>query len=891
MKKRISLLIALVMICTAVLSAIPLSATAESSYRKTWTLREEIEKALSSLEVGKTGEPDWSTSAFALGRKIWGQYHNANSAIKKANGDYDFSIKDDGSGHLAESNANSSEVWKYGYSLKADGTLVAGLQYQGECLTMSFTAPTSGTYALIPAATDKGVSAYAKTNSNGNTYNGHIRIYTDTEELFSTSVLTNPNVDGYTEYFTQNGETWVTLSKGAKIYIDYCPKNAEGGSGEGWVNGGILTAFNFTVSLEATVEYDVQLEESYNIKDHIDKAIPKQGLAVDHKGSDSKVATEATDTVNDVYHDYTTDDREKFTALYNVEGYTTWGTNPWALAHSYKKGEKQNEFAIRDSAYNYNWYNVTIDKETGLVTMKTLGLAVHWRVSFTAPKAGTYFIDLSSVAASSLTNQRAKFYIYTSTAGLNPEDGKRTDSTKLIYEGDYYKDRTLVVTPCANGYIPVELKAGEKIYFESEFFDGAQAYWGDGLTLSYTLNIIRGTAVPTAVNDSITLSSTIEDEKAVNDEFALTATGVADATTGSTIYWRTTDSSVATVDASGNVKVVGEGSCYIIAYNEYTETRCLVTTSSAAAVENVSINEDEVSIDPYIKKKLSYTADGDAVNVKWSSSDPYTIDVLPDGTLLFKDYGDPVTITLTVDGKTDTCTVIPTAHKHNSVLVDVTLREMSCEEDGITGKLCETCNQVVSTTVHPTPGHDYDTLPPVITTYPHIGVGGIKTLTCNICGEIKEERMDAGILDHVEIGNLPKRVNYEVGEKLEVEGMLLKIFFKNYDITTTVTDLSEIEFTYDFTTEGEKTVTFEYGGQKLSFNVLVESNENPLKGDANGDGKVDSADVMALMNAVAGSKDSIKFFNADINSDKKLDIMDIALLRAHLAGNSSEYFN
>ena len=45
-----------------------------------------------------------------------------------------------------------------------------------------------------------------------------------------------------------------------------------------------------------------------------------------------------------------------------------------------------------------------------------------------------------------------------------------------------------------------------------------------------------------------------------------------------------------------------------------------------------------------------------------------------------------------------------------------------------------------------------------------------------------------------------------------------------------------------------------------------------VKGDANGDGKVDIADVVAILNAMASDLTDSKF---DVNDDGKIDIADV----------------
>ena len=60
---------------------------------------------------------------------------------------------------------------------------------------------------------------------------------------------------------------------------------------------------------------------------------------------------------------------------------------------------------------------------------------------------------------------------------------------------------------------------------------------------------------------------------------------------------------------------------------------------------------------------------------------------------------------------------------------------------------------------------------------------------------------------------------------------------------------------YDFSTSGTKTVTIEYEGLTVSYDVTVESvieNTDKVPGDINGDGSVDVRDVIFLRRYIAG---------------------------------------
>lgn len=884
MKKQISLLLALIMICTTVMSVLPLSAVAGSTDKVTWTLYEEAEKALPG-NTGSDGKTDFSASAISFESNSKGSFAPLSAGSNK-NG-----LITLGDEKLLE---NTIKGWKSSIVVRENGLLVNSAS-KYDTVRIAFTAPTNGTYSLTPVATDKnGASAYSGSHSN------HIRVYTTAKEYFATTVLPTPDAKGYTEYFTQNGETWLNMAKGDKLYIEINPNKASNAAtNPGNPSGGYVCVLNFIVSLEATTGNEVVVNKSYPIKDYINEFIPKTGYEITLDGSASTVGETATSVKKDTYYKYQVNGEADSTlpenAMYSVE-YPSWAGNLWNTAAIFKTTDTLDSFHFADSSYNVTWYDTNINKTTGLVTTKTNGVNLRWRTVFTAPAGGDYFIDLSAVTANDKTNQRAKFKIYTSS-NVDETTKDLISEDKAVYIGDFYAKRTNVLYPCEDGMIPVTLNSGEKLYFETQFFSGASEYTG-GLTLTYNLTMHRGSSAKNIPNDKITLSATTVQNKAKNDTFTLTATGVAGATSGTDIKWRSTDPAVATVDSKGNVEIAGNGTCDIIAYNEYTETKCRVSTGTISIPASVSIlNGPEITMNPYDIIKLEIADKDKFVNIKWSSSNSDVIDVLSDGTLVFKDFGSAVTITVNADGKTATCKVTPSSHTHSPAGIMNEIKAPTCTEQGIRGELCETCNRVIKAESIPAKGHDFSK-GGVITVYPTVGVGGVMTYTCRICKAEKNERMPAGIFKSVEITKNPNRLYFEVGEELDTTGLVVSIFYKNYDsddavqFTTDITDFKGIAFNYDFSEKGENIpVKFKYQGTELTFYVTVQNNDNPYIGDADGDGDIDNDDLVLLMKSVAGSSDPIRFFNADINSDKVLDVLDAQLLKQYIDGNkNTEYF-
>lgn len=64
--------------------------------------------------------------------------------------------------------------------------------------------------------------------------------------------------------------------------------------------------------------------------------------------------------------------------------------------------------------------------------------------------------------------------------------------------------------------------------------------------------------------------------------------------------------------------------------------------------------------------------------------------------------------------------------------------------------------------------------------------------------------------------------------------------------------------------------------------VIINTKEEPVKGDANNDGKVNADDIKAVVDYIlTGKTAGFNFDNADLNGDKKVNAADLVLLIAH----------
>ncbi len=137
----------------------------------------------------------------------------------------------------------------------------------------------------------------------------------------------------------------------------------------------------------------------------------------------------------------------------------------------------------------------------------------------------------------------------------------------------------------------------------------------------------------------------------------LTATIYPDSATNKTVTWKSSDKTVATVDESGLVTAVGNGTANITATTEdgnYTAT-CQVTVEIPELT--LSLDKSELTLtQTEEQQKLTATVSDPEEKVTWLSSDPFVATVARDGTVTAIANG-TATITASAGDKTVSCTV------------------------------------------------------------------------------------------------------------------------------------------------------------------------------------------------------------------------------------------
>lgn len=183
----------------------------------------------------------------------------------------------------------------------------------------------------------------------------------------------------------------------------------------------------------------------------------------------------------------------------------------------------------------------------------------------------------------------------------------------------------------------------------------------NGKTAACTVTVKEPTPATVAVT-GVTLNPTTLELK-VGGTGTIAATVAPENATDKTVTWSSDKTDIATVDSTGKVTAVKEGTANItVTTKDGSKTAtCAVTVKAkdSVAVTSVTVNPTTLSLDVGKTSVLGATVKpDDATNktVTWTSSDPNKATVDTKGCVTAKAEG-TVTITATADGKTATCTV------------------------------------------------------------------------------------------------------------------------------------------------------------------------------------------------------------------------------------------
>lgn len=180
--------------------------------------------------------------------------------------------------------------------------------------------------------------------------------------------------------------------------------------------------------------------------------------------------------------------------------------------------------------------------------------------------------------------------------------------------------------------------------------------------------------------------SALEDVNLSADEqVTLTAVAMPDETSEATLFWSSSNSNVATVDANGVVTAISAGEAIITAstltFNQKS-TSCVVTVNAIQAT-SISLNEAEVNMNYGEKLQLVAMVLPETTSDKsilWVSSDDEVATVDEQGLVTATGVGDAVITALTTDGSKLKATCLITVNPVQATLVSLNKVECTLEQ-------------------------------------------------------------------------------------------------------------------------------------------------------------------------------------------------------------------
>ncbi|MBD5504458.1 MAG: family 16 glycosylhydrolase [Lachnospiraceae bacterium] len=171
------------------------------------------------------------------------------------------------------------------------------------------------------------------------------------------------------------------------------------------------------------------------------------------------------------------------------------------------------------------------------------------------------------------------------------------------------------------------------------------------------------------------------------------------------VEWQSNNASVAEVNTKGKVTAKAKGRALITATANGVTAKCWVSVREP----DIILEKNELLIKPGEKvnlcKHASIEVIGASQSVTYKSSDTKIVTVNAKGLVTAKKEGTAV-VTLKANGAEKTCNVtVSTCEEHTFGTVEI-VREASCEENGLTVKVCTVCGGKEQEVTDPL-GHNY----------------------------------------------------------------------------------------------------------------------------------------------------------------------------------------
>ena len=160
------------------------------------------------------------------------------------------------------------------------------------------------------------------------------------------------------------------------------------------------------------------------------------------------------------------------------------------------------------------------------------------------------------------------------------------------------------------------------------------------------------------------------------------------------------------------------------------------------------------------------------------------------------------------------------------------------------------------------------------------------TIIKNVNITVKED-----LLTNIELINPPNKLEYILGESLDLTGAKLKAYY-NYGSPAVIDVTYDMVYGYNKNVSGEQTITVTYKEFVTSFKITVinpyPTDDCAKAGDATGDGRITALDALIIRQQCLGGYDLtgiIDMINADANKDGIVNMADSMITRQfHLGG-------
>lgn len=175
----------------------------------------------------------------------------------------------------------------------------------------------------------------------------------------------------------------------------------------------------------------------------------------------------------------------------------------------------------------------------------------------------------------------------------------------------------------------------------------ATAVDGSGVAATATVDV-----VPTPA-ESITINNAGPIELKAAQTIRLTATVGPEDATDKSVSWSSTDTNVASVDATGLVTANAVGKCEIIAANSAMQTASIPVSVIPTLAETITVIPSQVSLRVGESSDLAFTVEPATTtdkSIRWSTSDPDVVAVFENGQISALSLGEVVIRATAADG-------------------------------------------------------------------------------------------------------------------------------------------------------------------------------------------------------------------------------------------------